>query len=56
MADSILEKDKAVQDNGSLYWLSPYISWEPGDFTAELDGEFTAADLRAIADHMDKAA
>ena len=50
MTESILKS--AAQSNGSLYCLSPYVSWEPGDFTAELDGVFSAADLRAIADHM----
>ncbi len=31
----------------------PYLSWDSGDEEACLDGDFTAAQLRAIADFMD---
>jgi hypothetical protein len=40
-------------DDGGLFDLGWYLSWTPGNNAAILDGRFTAADLRAIADHMD---
>jgi hypothetical protein len=39
--------------NGGLYCLGWYLAWTPYDKEATLDGEFTAADLRSIADYMD---
>lgn len=47
------ELDDAIQEDGSLYAVSWYLDWAPGADTATLDGDFTAAQLRAIADHMD---
>jgi hypothetical protein len=31
-----------------------YLRWLPGQEKAQLDGYFTSAELRAIADHMDE--
>lgn len=45
---------KAVQDDGSLDDGLNFLAWHPGDEKATLDGEFTAAQLRDIADHMDR--
>lgn len=44
----------AQKEDGSLERYMPYIWWAAGVETVCLDGHFTAADLRAIADHMDK--
>jgi hypothetical protein len=41
-----------IQPDGGLYDLGWYLAWTPGDKRARLDGEFTAQELRAIADHM----
>jgi hypothetical protein len=38
--------------DGGLYGMGPYLRWEPGQTSATLDGEFTADELRAIADYM----
>jgi hypothetical protein len=38
----------AIQPNG-LYDLSSYMSWQPGDRTITLDGDFTVSELEAIA-------
>lgn len=43
---------EAIQDDGSLYELGWYLAWKPGAEEAVLDGKFTAAELRAIADYM----
>lgn len=40
------------ESDGSLYNLSWYLSWKTGSNEAVLDGEFTANDLIAIAEHM----
>ena len=40
--------------DGGLLSMSWYLRWYPWAKEATLDGEFTAAELRAIADHMDK--
>jgi hypothetical protein len=40
--------------DGSLFSNGWYLSWSVGSETACLDGEFTAADLIAIAKHMEK--
>lgn len=50
------EIEKMVQPDGSLHGDVPYVHWTPADTDATLDGEFSASELRAIADHMDKAA
>lgn len=47
------EVAKAVTADGGLYDLGWYLAWTPGDKDAVLDGKFSAAELRAIADHMD---
>lgn len=46
-----------IQPDGGLYDTShdashDYLKWKPGDDTATLDGDFTADELEAIADHM----
>lgn len=46
--------ENAKREDHSLFDLSWYLAWEVGNDTACLDGDFTAADLRAIADHMEK--
>jgi len=43
-----------IQPDGGLFSLGWYLSWSPGQKEAVLDGEFTAAALRAIAEHMEK--
>ena len=45
---------EAVQPDGGLFDLGWYLAWSPGHDTATLDGEFTADDLIAIAEHMKK--
>ncbi|MEE7625455.1 hypothetical protein V3O24_04715 [Methylobacter sp. Wu8] len=37
------------KEDGGLYDLGWYLSWNKGDESATLDGEFTADDLEAIA-------
>jgi hypothetical protein len=44
---------KTISPDGGLFSLGWYLGWVPGDEKATLDGEFTAAELRAIADHME---
>lgn len=44
----------AIQEDGGLYDLGWYLGWTPGDEEAVLDGRFSAAELRAIADHMER--
>jgi len=44
-----------TEDGGLSSGASPYLDWQPGQQTAVLDGDFTAAELRAIADHMQAA-
>jgi hypothetical protein len=50
--------DEAVQscihEDGALYDLGWYLAWEPKSDTATLDGYFTAAELHAIANYMEK--
>lgn len=46
--------DEIKTPTGGLFSLGGYVSWEPGDKTITLDGEFTADELRALAEHMDK--
>lgn len=43
-----------VQPEGRLHSIQKYISYTPGDDHAILDGDFTAAELRQIAEHMEK--
>lgn len=45
-------KDCITKDGG-LFNLGWYLSWSYGEERATLDGEFTAKDLRDIADIMD---
>lgn len=40
--------------DGGLGSNMPYVAWAPGDKDAQLDGEFTADELRAIADFMER--
>ena len=51
MTDSILKS--AVQPDGSLSCSVPYVEWTPATHTLRLDGKLSAADLRAIAEHID---
>ncbi len=46
--------EAAVQDDGGLFDGGNYLCWTPGEAMATLDGAFTAAQLRDIADHMDR--
>ncbi len=43
-----------IQRNGGLYCLGWYVAWTPCEKKVTLDDEFTADQLRDIADHMDK--
>jgi hypothetical protein len=54
MTDRDLLIRSAIQPDGGLDDLGWYLCWTPGDEKAVLDGWFTAEELRAIADHMDK--
>ena len=45
---------ESLQPDGGLYWLAGYVSWNVGDRRVTIDGNYTAEELRAIADHMDK--
>jgi hypothetical protein len=49
--ESDILKD-AIRPDGGIDVTSPSIFWLPGR-AAALDGQFSAADLRAIANHMD---
>lgn len=42
-----------VRPHGHLVGLNPYVNWPSWDGRVELDGEFTAEELRAIADFME---
>ena len=55
MTKTILEKQNVVQSDGSLSCSQPWIEWRPArdDKHVFLDGEFTTADLRAIADYIE---
>jgi hypothetical protein len=44
----------AIREDNGLYDLGWYLGWNPTCKHATLDGKFTAKQLRAIADHMDK--
>ncbi len=43
---------RAAREDGSLGSYGWHLSWRPGDETAELDGDFTADELEAIAKWM----
>ena len=43
----------SLQPDGGLYWLAGYVSWNVGDRRGTIDGDYTAEELRAIADHME---
>ena len=45
---------ESLQPDGGLHWLAGYLSWNVGDRKVTIDGDYTAEELRAIADHMDK--
>lgn len=47
-----IDKDLILPD-GSLHSGGWYLNWDAGDSFATLDGQFSAQDLRDIADHMD---
>jgi hypothetical protein len=51
--EDVLPKE-VCQPDGSLYDPMNYLAWRVGEENAVLDGRFSAEDLRAIADHMDK--
>lgn len=45
--------DEYITEDGDLYQLSPdYINWSKGDDKVVLDGEFSAAQLKEIADYI----
>lgn len=44
---------EALCPDGGLYSLSWYLAWTPGAERAILDGEFSAEELRGIADVME---
>ena len=44
---------KWVREDGSVLCMMPYAAWDPPDRTACLDGNFSAAELRALADWME---
>lgn len=48
------EMSEMIQSDGGLYCLGWYVAWTPGRENATLDAEFTAAELRWIADYMDR--
>lgn len=48
-----LPEGAQINEHGQLYISYPYCTWSPGDGDAVLDGDFSAEELRAIADHMD---
>jgi hypothetical protein len=43
-----------IQPDGGLYCLGWYLNWNKGENHVTMDGLFSAADLRAIAAHMEK--
>lgn len=47
------EVQDAIQEDGSLHNLGWYLDWHWRSQDATLDGTFTAAELRAIADYME---
>ena len=46
--------ERAFYKNGKLHDSNGYLYWDPGMELAVIDGLYSAADLRAIADWMDK--
>jgi hypothetical protein len=46
---AILTARRLLGESGGLYNCGVYLSWNPGDEGATLDGEFDADDLEAIA-------
>jgi hypothetical protein len=49
-----MAEDIKTVSGGLVYCIERYINWEPCDKEVQLDGDFTAAELREIADHMEK--
>ncbi len=49
-----IEGQEFYIDDGTLNGSFLYLYFKPGDSTASLDGIFNSAQLRAIADYMDK--
>lgn len=48
-----LLKDTLVTADGGLHQLVPdYVNWKVGSSTITLDGDFTVAELRWLADYM----
>lgn len=45
--------EAAIKKDGGLDNIGWYLNWHPRDNYATLDGRFTAAQLRDIANHMD---
>jgi hypothetical protein len=48
-----INEQNAVNAYGNLQLLTPHVFWFIGDKEVDLDGEFTAAELRLIANYMD---
>ena len=44
---------ESLQPDGGLHFLAGYLSWNVGDRKVTIDGDYTAEELRAIADHME---
>lgn len=54
MSDLVVVNDQiAINACGDLHLSTPYLTWFTGDEKADLDGEFSAAELRAIAAYME---
>lgn len=53
---SLREVELVHEDDGRLYCRGYpfYVFWMAGCPFATLDGDFTAVELRAIADHMER--
>lgn len=49
----VVNYQNAVNFVGDLHLSTPYIAWFQGEPKIDLDGEFTAAELRAVADYME---
>jgi len=48
------EMRELIRPDGGLYCLGWYVGWSVGDKEVTLDAEFTADQLRWIADYMDR--
>jgi hypothetical protein len=52
--DSVIVNDQeAIRFSGDLQLLTPFVAWTMGEPRVDMDGEFTPAELRAIAAYME---